>query len=258
MRGFYPLASGSKGNCLYVGSSQTKILIDAGIPTSSIISRLEEKGIDPKTIDAILITHEHSDHIKGLSSFVEKFSVPIFVNAQTARRIYASLKKKLPSKIFTTEETFIFKDLQIHPFSIPHDTLDPVAFTIQIEKIKLGICADLGYPTSLVQNHLKNCDILYLEANHEPSLVHASKRPSSLKNRILGRQGHLSNAQCAELLSTVFHERLKRVYLAHLSEECNREELALETAKEKLKKEGKEVDLYIAYQNKGSEPILFE
>lgn len=258
MFGFCPLASGSKGNCLYVGSGTTRILIDAGISANTTIDRLAEISVDPKTIQAILITHEHSDHIKGLALLAAKIKVPVLANAETAKGIYAALGERPKFKIFTTGETFQFGDLIVHPFSIPHDTLDPVAFTIHVGDIKLGICADIGHITSLVRKHLENCDYLYIEANHQPSMVHASSRPQMLKKRILGKQGHLSNEDCATLLTQIYHPGLKHIYLAHLSSECNAEELAIKIVTDILNANQQSVELSIAYQDKVSKPIYFK
>lgn len=257
MFGFCPLASGSKGNCIYVGSKTTRILIDAGISASVVFERLGGMQIDPKTIQAILITHEHSDHIKGLAVLAFKLNIPVLCNAETAKGIYAAIGERPRFKIFTTGETFHFGDLVVHPFSVPHDTLDPVAFTIQIGAIKLGICADLGHVTSLVRKHLENCDYLYLEANHQPSMVHASNRPRVLKERILGKQGHLSNEECGRLLVSIFHGGLKHVHLAHLSGECNAKEVALQVVSDILAESGKSVELSIAHQDQISKAILF-
>lgn len=258
MFGFCPLASGSKGNCLYVGSRKARILIDAGISSTATIEKLLQNNIDPHSIQAILITHEHTDHIKGLALLARKLNIPVLANAETAKGVYAALGERPKFKIFTTGETFQFGDLSVHPFSVPHDTLDPVAFTIQIGALKLGICADLGHATSLVRKHLEKCDYLYLEANHEPSMVHASNRPPILKQRILGKQGHLSNAECASLLRSVFHPGLKHVHLAHLSSECNAEELALKTVAQVLLENDQSVELSIAYQDRVSKPIFFD
>jgi phosphoribosyl 1,2-cyclic phosphodiesterase len=257
MFGFCPLASGSKGNCLYVGSQKTRVLIDAGISAGLVEERLGEIGVDPKSIEAILITHEHSDHIKGLAVLAARYKLPVLANAETAKGIYASIGERPRFKIFTTGETFEFGELKIHPFSVPHDTLDPVGFTIQIGNTKLGICADIGHVTSLVRKMLEKCDYLYLEANHEPSMVHASSRPQMLKQRILGKQGHLSNEECGKLLVQIHHHALKHVHLAHLSGECNAKEVAMRVVIEALQKAGQAVQLSIAYQEKISNPIYF-
>lgn len=257
MIGFCPLASGSKGNCIYVGSGTTRILIDAGISTSAIEKKLAEIEVELRSIQAILITHEHTDHIKGLGVLAERLNIPVLANAETAKGIYAALGVRPKFKIFTTGETFEFGDLEIHPFSVPHDTLDPVAFTVQWEKIKVGICADLGHVTSLVRKNLEKCDYLYLEANHEPSMVHACARPQIYKQRVLSRQGHLSNQDCAALLVSIFHSKLKHVHLAHLSSECNAEEVALKIVGEALQAQNYSLEISIAYQERVSKPISF-
>jgi phosphoribosyl 1,2-cyclic phosphodiesterase len=257
MFGFCPLASGSKGNSIYVGGVDARILIDAGISASVIFERLEEISVDPKTIQAVLITHEHSDHIKGLETLISKLNIPVLANAETAKGICSSLQKRPRFKIFTTGESFQFGDLLIHPFSVPHDTLDPVGFTIQLGALKLGICADIGHATSMVKKCLENCDYLYLEANHSPSMVHASRRPPVLKQRILGKQGHLSNEDCGALLAHIYHAKLKHVHLAHLSGECNAPEVALKVVSEILAAQNRSVELSIAHQDKLSKPIFF-
>ncbi len=257
MFGICPLASGSKGNCIYVGTKGAKILIDLGISYQSLRKRLSEIGVRVEEIDAVLITHEHTDHISGLPLLVRKHNIPIFANKDTAKGIYHAYKITAKFKIFTTAETFSYADLIFHPFSVPHDSMDPVGVTLQVGRYKIGVCADLGFAPSWVQKALKNCDYLYLEANHEPSMVHASFRPQTYKNRVLSRQGHLSNEACADLISHVFHPNLKAVYLAHLSGECNSKELALKTIREYLEKKEQSVPLLIAHQEVRSEAITF-
>jgi len=257
MKGFCPLASGSKGNCIYFGTEQTKILIDAGISGKAIVNRLAEINVDIRDIDAILITHDHGDHIQGLKVLAYKMGIPVFANHETAKGIVETFHDCPKFKIFSTGETFEFGDLEIHPFSIQHDTVDPVAFTIRTAGLKLGFCTDLGFATSLVRNKLSACDYLYLEANHEPSMVHASARPMIYKQRVLGRSGHLSNESCGELLRDIAHLNLKNVHLAHLSSECNTPETALRVIREILGKHGIDLNLCIAPQDKISQAILF-
>lgn len=257
MKGFCPLASGSKGNCIYLGTDHTKILIDAGLSTKAIVSKLAQINVDIADIDAILITHEHTDHIQGLKLLAYKMGIPVLANTETAKGIVECFHDCPKFKIFSTGETFEFGDLEIHPFSIQHDTLDPVAFTIRTGGLKLGFCTDLGFVTSLVSNQLRDCDYLYVEANHQPSMVHASSRPMVYKQRVLGRNGHLSNESCGELLAQVAHAGLKHVHLAHLSSECNSPEVALQVIREILEKNGIRLDICVAPQEMISKAIFF-
>lgn len=257
MKGFCPLASGSKGNCIYVGTDNTKILIDAGISTKAIKAKLEEINVDLADIDAILITHEHGDHIAGLRVLAYRLGIPVFANNETAKGIVETFHDCPKFKIFSTGETFEFGDLEIHPFTIQHDTLDPVAFTIRTGSLKLGFCTDLGFATTLVQNQLKGSDYLYLEANHEISMVHASPRPMVYKQRVLGRNGHLSNEASGHLLAEVYHPGLKHVHLAHLSSECNTPETAVNVIKNILQKKGIHLDMTVAPQNSISRIVSF-
>lgn len=257
MKGFCPLASGSKGNCIYIGTDNTKLLIDAGLSAKSIIKKLEEIQVDIADIDAILVTHEHIDHIRGLPVLSSKMNIPIFANSDTAKAIYSLAQAPLKFKIFSTGESFEYGDIQIHPFSIQHDAADPVAFTFWLEGLKIGVCADLGFATTLVESQLKDCDYLYVEANHQPEMVHASARPMVYKQRVLSRQGHLSNEDCAKLVNSVLHGKLKHVFLAHLSSECNAPDLALEIVKRMLRESKVNVDVSVAYQDRISHSILF-
>lgn len=257
MKGFCPLASGSKGNCIYLGTENTKILIDAGISAKAVQTRLKEINVDLADIDAILISHEHTDHIQGLKMLAYRYGIPVLANQETAKGIVETFHECPKFKIFSTGETFEFGDLEIHPFSILHDTVDPVAFTIRLNDLKLGFCTDLGYVTSLVQNQLQACDYLYVEANHQPSMVHACSRPMVYKQRVLSRSGHLSNEACGQLLCQVFHPKLKHVHLAHLSSECNSPETAIQVVKGLLEEKGLSVDLCTAPQDRISRAIYF-
>jgi len=257
MKGFVPLASGSKGNCVYLGTDNTKILIDAGLSTRATKLKLEEIGVDIAEIDAILITHEHSDHIQGLKVMANKMGIPVFANTETAKGIVNNLRDCPKFKIFTTGESFEFRDLEIHPFTVPHDTLDPVMFTVKTCDLKLGFCTDLGFATSLVKTQLRDCDYLYLEANHRVEMVHSCPRPMVYKQRVLSRTGHLSNTDCGNLICEVAHPGLKHIHLAHLSSECNSPETAIQTVKEIMKNNGIDIDLCIAPQDRISKSILF-
>lgn len=255
MEGFCPLASGSKGNALYLGTKHTKVLIDAGLSARMIQQKLAEINVDLSDIDAIIVTHEHTDHIRGLATLGLKMGFPVFCNSETARGIYEVIGDAPKFKLFSTGEKFEYGDIEFDPFSVKHDAMDPVGFAIRLGGIKLGICADLGFVTSLVVTKLLECDYLYLEANHQVEMVHACSRPAIYKQRVLGRLGHLSNQQTAELLQKLLHSKLKHVYLAHLSSECNYPKLAEEIIKEVLKKH--ETKVSIAHQDQISFATFF-
>lgn len=257
MIGFCPLASGSKGNAIYFGSKNTKILIDAGITFAQLALRLAQIDVNIEDIEGVLITHEHTDHIAGLKVLSEKLKIPIFANSDTAKGIYNNLNYLPKFKIFTTSEEFEYKDLQILPFSIQHDTLDPVGFIIRTKNLKFGFCTDLGFVSTLVLKMLQDCDYLYIEANHHIPMVHSSNRPSIYKQRVLSRQGHLSNNACINLLDEILHPNLKHIHIAHISSECNSKELIQEMFSEFLKKKNSKTEFSITYQDQISKKILF-
>jgi phosphoribosyl 1,2-cyclic phosphodiesterase len=257
MKGFCPLASGSKGNSIFLGTEKTKILIDAGLSGRALKLKLAQLQVDLSEIDAVLISHEHGDHIQGLKVLAFQMGIPVLANCDTAKGITDYFHDCPKFKLFSTGEPFEFGDLQIHPFSIPHDTLDPVAFTIRTPFAKLGICTDLGFVPSHVEHHLKECDLLYVEANHQPSMVHACSRPPIYKQRVLGRNGHLSNEACGALLNKVVHPGLKHVYLAHLSSECNSPETALGVVKSCMTDHVHSPEITIAFQDQLSKAIAF-
>lgn len=248
MLGFCPLASGSKGNSLYLGTEKCKVLFDCGLSGKATKERLLKIGVDVADIDAIVITHEHGDHIKGLRILAFKLGIPVYANTETAKGIVEFYRDCPKFKIFTNNEAFEIEDLVITPFSISHDCADPVAFTVHVNEHKLGICTDLGYASTQVQAHLNACHMLYLEANHDPDMVLQSARPHFYKQRVLGNGGHLSNQQAGELLREVLSPKLQRVYLAHLSEDCNSHDRALETVKRYAGEAAQHVDFHIALQ----------
>lgn len=257
MKGICPLSSGSGGNLIFVGSSKTKLLFDVGLSLKKINEKLAEIDLTIEDIDGIVISHEHSDHIKGLEQIAKHTTIPILCNGDTAKAICEGIDTRPNFKIFSTGEPFTFGDIKIHPFSIQHDTLDPVAFSLEFDDIKVGICTDLGFASNLVAHHLQDCDYLYIEANHEEAMVHACARPLIYKKRVLGRQGHLSNKACAELITKIHNKKLKHIYLAHLSSECNDPDVALKTVGDHLQKNEIETPLSIAHQHTISKKILF-
>jgi len=253
---FCPLASGSKGNALFLKTREGNILIDAGLSARALSERLGQIGEHLDSIRAIIITHEHHDHICGLKVLALKIGIPVIANYATAEKIVESIGDCPQFHIFTTHEPFEFLGMHIHPFTTPHDGVDPVGITIQTDNRKIGICTDLGFVPPSVKHHLMGCHLICLEANHHPDMVHASSRPDIYKRRVLSKTGHLSNLEAAQLLALVAHPHLKQVYLAHLSEECNTEEKAIQTVQEFLQKGGTRVNIDIARQNTVSNPYV--
>lgn len=257
MPGFCPLASGSKGNSIYFETEKTKLLIDAGLSFKELQRRLLQIQKDISEIQAILITHEHMDHIEALKGMAEKYSIPVFCNSETAKGIYQSLRFLPKCKIFFSDEPFTFQDVKIKPFSIQHDTLDPVGFLFYYQNLKLGFCTDLGIATTSVQKHLSDCDYLYLEANHELNMLYSSRRPEALKRRIASRQGHLSNEETFDLLEKLVHPGLKHLFLAHLSDECNSHQLLEDKLKSFFEKKKVSTTFALAFQEKVSQFVNF-
>jgi phosphoribosyl 1,2-cyclic phosphodiesterase len=257
MKGFCTLASGSKGNSLYFGTDKSRILVDVGLSLKILKDRLESINVPIESIQAILITHEHSDHIKGLEQIVKQYDIPIIANHDTAKELVDLLSVKPRFKLFCTGEPFSLFDLSINSFSIQHDTVDPVGFVIQSDKMKLGVCTDLGCMTTGVMQAISNMDYLVLESNHDPEMVHASSRPDVYKQRVLSKLGHLSNLDAAKTLEKVYHPGLKKVFLAHLSEECNEQGFALKTVSEYLQEKNCMMPLEVASQEKPSSFISY-
>lgn len=249
---YCPLASGSKGNSLVVKTPETTVLIDCGLSLKSLKARLEAVGQRIEEIEAVFITHEHGDHIQGLKALVNQYDIPILCNAATAEAIAHYFQERIPCYLFTTYEPFQWKDIQVTPFSVSHDAVDPVGFRMSCSELTLGVCADIGFVSAMIPQMLANCHLLYLEANHEPLLVHASKRPLVYKQRVLSKMGHLSNEACAKLIQNLAHPGLRHVYLAHLSQDCNEPELARNIVKKHLPSDYEQTPIEVALQERPS------
>ena len=235
---FASIASGSSGNCIYVGAGDTHILVDAGISKKRIVEGLTEIGVDPCALDAILVTHEHSDHIQGLGVMSRKYPVPIYGTKDTLAFIrHQPSVGKIPKELFhpiQPEETFSIGDLKITPFSISHDAVDPVAYRFEDGVSAFAIATDLGTYDERIIAHLSGLDGVFMEANHDIHMLETGGYPYPLKRRISSDRGHLSNEASGELLCEIIHERLKYVVLGHLSRENNFKELAYETVRLEL------------------------
>ena len=232
---FCSLYSGSSGNCSIVQSDNTKILIDCGESAKKITEALNLINIDPSSIDGILITHEHSDHVKGLGVFSKKFNIPVFANIETWNAIENQKEKISNDNInYFSFEKFKIGDIEINPFPIPHDAVNPCGFNLIYDNKKISIATDIGHITKEIINHLENSSFLLLEANYEPEILKYSPYPYLLKERIKGPNGHLSNSDAGKTISYLTNYGLKNVMLGHLSKENNFPELAYKTVVEEL------------------------
>ncbi|MDE3099026.1 MAG: MBL fold metallo-hydrolase [Verrucomicrobiota bacterium] len=248
---FTILGSGSSGNCAYLETDSARVLIDAGFSPRQIRQRLASIGRAPENLSAILITHEHADHISGLFGLAHRCGIPVYCNRGTQDAILWSFKgrwngksgplfgcvknnstapsdspPKLDWRLFATGDHFELNGLAVETFAVPHDAQDPVGFLIRAGAWNFGIATDLGHVTKLAVERLRPAHVLVLESNHDVKLLQDSRRSWSLKQRILGRHGHLSNAAAADAAEQIISQNLQHLYLAHLSRECNRPELA--------------------------------
>ncbi|MGD9874101.1 MAG: MBL fold metallo-hydrolase [Kiritimatiellia bacterium] len=233
------LASGSSGNCTYVSADGAAILIDAGISGKETERRLEEIGADPAALQAICVSHEHTDHTAGIGVLYRRHSIPLFANSATINGIGRQRGMDgLPWNIFTTGQPFRVGPLEIEPFSVPHDAYDPVGFVIRSSSSTIGVVTDMGTATTLIRTRLRECDALVIETNHDENMLHNAQRPWALKQRILGRQGHLSNRQAAAVIEEIAGPRLRQIFLAHLSSDCNEPQLAEREMRETVERTG--------------------
>ena len=233
------LGSGSAGNCAYLETDQVRLLIDAGLSARQIRQRMATLARAPETLTGILVTHEHSDHIAGLTGLAAQLDVPIYCNRLTKQAIEAQLKIQIKAQIFATGASFEAGDVTVESFSIPHDAYDPVGFLIRTAAGNIGFLTDLGHATKLVVERIRPANVLLLESNHDVKMLQDDpRRPWSLKQRILSRHGHLSNESAADVAEQILSSALRRLYLGHLSRDCNRPELALQAVAGRLERLG--------------------
>ncbi|MFI3230443.1 MAG: MBL fold metallo-hydrolase [bacterium] len=236
------LASGSAGNSTYIENENTKILVDCGISGLKAKNALDLIGVNPSMIDAIFITHEHTDHISGVGVLSRRFKIPIYALGET----WTAMQKKekigriAPNNKFIihpNEKVFI-NDLCVVPFSVCHDAIAPVCYNIYSGDKKISILTDVGYIDENIVNNIKNCNLLLIESNYNKEMLLNSSYPEFLKKRVLGKFGHISNETCGKLISHVFSERLKNVVLIHISKENNTKDLAVSTVSAILNNQG--------------------
>lgn len=263
---FCSIASGSSGNCIYVGSEQASVLVDTGISRKRIVDGLHEIDRKPEELKGILITHEHSDHIKGLGVMSRKYHIPIYATAGTIEGIKSSTSLgTIDEDLFHTiraDEKFQIQDLEVEPFAISHDAAEPVAYRLDNQEKSVAVVTDLGYYDEQIVSHLKDLDGVLLESNHDIHMLQVGSYPYQLKQRILGEKGHLSNELSGQLLGEVLHDHFNTVILGHLSKENNYAELAYETVRLEVTMgenpyKGDDFPMYVAKRDEPSERIVF-
>ena len=251
------MGSGSAGNAILVTSAKAKILIDAGFTCKEICRRLDEMGVDPSDLNGVVITHEHSDHVKGLDVLLKKLGIPLYLSQGT----WDALKKNMYNQRhsvnpFTAGQEFQIADIGFQSFSVLHDAADPVGFCLYNGESKIGVATDLGKTTHLVRESLKGAQCLILESNHDPGMLFRGPYPWWLKQRIKGMFGHLSNEDSASLLTDLLHTDLQHVILAHVSQTNNMNEMVHLNAMRVLQKyDARHIQIQVALQDRALTPV---
>ena len=248
------------GNCLYVESDNTKLLIDAGVSLKKIEKGLDTIDVSPSSIDGILVTHEHSDHIQSLGNLSKKFNLPVFANSETFDAMPKQTDKISTENInkFKIKQKFSINDIEITPFAIPHDAANPCGFNISCNDDKISIATDIGHMTNEILKQLEGSKFVLLESNYDTEVLKLSKYPFSLKQRIAGPNGHLSNEIASKVINYLLHDNLKIAMLGHLSKESNFPELAYQTVVNELINSNSDVSklsLSVASRNEPSKLI---
>ncbi|MBI4773946.1 MAG: MBL fold metallo-hydrolase [Deltaproteobacteria bacterium] len=246
------LASGSKGNSVFIESERTSILIDAGLSGKEIRQRLLCIGAHPGQLSALIVTHEHADHVKGVGVLSRQHELPVYITEPTYHAASSMLKQVEHVHFFRDGVSFKVGDLTIRPYASSHDAVDPVNFTVSNGNVKLGLATDLGFASALTRNCLRNCHALILETNHDREMLRLGPYPEPLKQRILSRLGHLSNDQAAELLADLDHLDLRHVFLAHLSEANNLADKAVSAVGGVLKAKSTKTAIHVCSQDRPS------
>lgn len=254
------IASGSSGNCIYVSNKDTHLLVDAGISKKKIVEGLDSIGVRPENIEGILVTHEHLDHIKGLGIMARAYKIPIYGTYETLKAVHehkstGEIDQSLYRPI-KADEPFCINSLTVKPFATSHDAADPVCYTFYSDDKKVAVATDLGEYDDYIISNLKDSDVILLEANYDKNMLQVGPYPYYLKQRIIGSKGHLSNVHTGQLLRSIISDRLKYIFLGHLSKENNFPELAYETVKVELAGVlGTDNVLKVAHRDKPSEYV---
>lgn len=252
------LGSGSGGNCTLIATERTRVLIDVGFSRRETFRRLRsiEQPVDP--IDAILISHEHTDHASGIGVLGSALKCPVYLTERTRHAIALEEGKAPPFEFFQSGHRFIIGDLEVESFTVPHEAVNPVAFCFQAEGLRIGVCTDLGYLPDSVKVHLRGCDFLVLESNHDLDMLKVGPYPWSVKQQVMGRTGHLSNEAVSDFLLQDYDGKAHTLALAHLSENNNHPEIARLSAAMALEaRAGCQTRLVISSQSTPTELFQF-
>ncbi|MGO1469050.1 MAG: MBL fold metallo-hydrolase [Tissierella sp.] len=253
---FCSLSSGSSGNCQYIETDSSKIIVDSGFSGKRTKELLNSIDVDPKDLDAILVTHEHLDHIKGVGVLSRRYDLPIYANGQTWSGMETKIGdiKEKNIKIFSTEKFFDLKDLSIYPITTFHDANEPVGYILFYKGVKISIITDTGFISKNIVEKVKDSDLYFLESNHDEFMLKEGLYPWHLKRRILSSKGHLSNEDAGNTLTRILKGEGEKVILAHLSKDNNVPELAMDTVTDILTKGGldvkKDIDLGLSFRDK--------
>jgi phosphoribosyl 1,2-cyclic phosphodiesterase len=242
--GVSALASGSKGNSIFIDGPDGSLIVDAGLSAREIVRRLAHVGASLDRLSGILVTHDHSDHLRGVRVLAKRLGLTVYATADTLRA--AGLPDSASVRVVRSGEEFAVAGFNIRPFTLPHDAEDPVGYLLERDAVKIGIATDLGCVTALVRRRLAGCDMLVLESNYDEGMLQKGPYPWFLKQRIRSRKGHLSNVASSKVLSELIHPGLQKVILAHLSEVNNCPEAALDEAAGAVGDRGNGVDLTAA------------
>ncbi len=255
------LASGSSGNCTYIGGKESGILIDAGITRRYLKEALAGMAVDPESLEGIIVTHEHEDHVKGLGAISRGLDLPVYASRPTWERMIRRVSpiRDVNIRGFEGHKPFRVGEFEIRPFSVSHDAVDPVGYTVSDGKSKIGIATDMGIISDSVRRSLADCDVLVIESNHDVELLKVGSYPLHLKRRILGDRGHLSNEASANFICEIFGGKRLKIFLAHLSRENNHPDLAMATFDSILTQNGimvgKDIEILMTYRD-ASTPLI--
>lgn len=250
------LASGSKGNSIYIDGPEGSLVVDAGLSAREILRRLKQIGASPESISGILVTHDHSDHLRGVRVLAKRLDTRVYGTAETLEA--SGLSDRTATRVVRSGEDFDLAGFTIKPFTLPHDAADPVGYLLNLKGLKIGIATDLGCATALVKRRLTGCDMLVLESNYDEKMLLDGPYPWFLKQRISSMKGHLSNEDSSRILRELYHTDLQRVVLAHLSEVNNCPDVAIGQAAGAVGDHGNHVDITVACQAEPTPVFVLE